>query len=98
MNNKNNLQQNSIFTRWVSGIIENQKAFSGSCIILFFALVAIFLPFFINSPTDFLGTPLSPPSLSIFLEQMVKDKMYSRKLYAEQGKRFLSDLVQAFLL
>ena len=62
MNNKNNLQQNSIFTRWVSGIIENQKAFSGSCIILFFALVAIFVPFFINSPTDFLGTPLSPPS------------------------------------
>ena len=62
MNSKNNLQQNSILTRWVSGIIENQKAFSGSCIILFFTLVAIFVPSFINSPTDFLGTPLSPPS------------------------------------
>ena len=29
---------------------------------MFFALIAIFVPSFINSPTDFLGTPLSPPS------------------------------------
>ena len=35
----------------------------GMIVILIFALIAIFLPFFIQSPTDFLGTPLSPPSL-----------------------------------
>ena len=30
--------------------------------ILAFTLIAIFLPSLIKSPTDFLGTPLSPPS------------------------------------
>ena len=55
--------QNSILSRWFIGIMSNQKAFTGSCVILIFALIAIFLPFFIQSPTDFLGTPLSPPSL-----------------------------------
>ena len=54
--------QNSILSRWFIGIMNNQKAFTGSCIILIFALIAILLPFFIKSPTDFLGTPLSPPS------------------------------------
>ena len=58
----NNHHQSSILSRWASGIISNQKAFTGSCIILFFALTATFLPFFIHSPSDFLGTPLSPPS------------------------------------
>ena len=62
MNNNKNLHQNSILTRWISGIMSNQKAFTGSCIILFFVLIAIFVPSFIHSPTDFLGTPLSPPS------------------------------------
>ena len=59
---KNNHHQSSILSRWASGIISNQKAFTGSCIILFFALTATFFPFFIHSPSDFLGTPLSPPS------------------------------------
>ncbi len=54
--------QNSILSRWFTGIMSNQKAFTGSCIILTFALIAIFLPSFIQSPTDFLGTPFSPPS------------------------------------
>ena len=54
--------QNSILSRWFIGIMSNQKAFTGSCIILIFILIAIFLPSFIQSPTDFLGTPLSPPS------------------------------------
>ena len=58
----NNHHQSSILSRWASGIISNQKAFTGSCIILFFALATTFLPFFIHSPSDFLGTPLSPPS------------------------------------
>ena len=58
----NNHHQSSILSRWASGIISNQKAFTGSCIILFFALTATFLPSFIHSPSDFLGTPLSPPS------------------------------------
>ena len=94
----NNHHQSSILSRWASGIISNQKAFTGSCIIVFFALIAIFVPSFIYSPTDFLGTPLSPPLVNTFLEQMVKDKMYSHKRYAEQGRRFLSALAQAFLL
>ena len=62
MINNKNIYQKSILTLWVSGIICNQKAFIGSCIILFFSVLAIFVPPFIQSPTDFLSTPLSPPS------------------------------------
>ena len=64
--NNNNQHQNSILSRWISGIMSNQKAFTGSCIILSFALMAIFMPFFIHSPSDFLGTPLSAPSGEYF--------------------------------
>ena len=61
-----NIYQKNILARWVSGIIVNQKAFIGSCIILFFGVLAIFVPPFIQSPTDFLSTPLSPPSSDYF--------------------------------
>ena len=61
-----NIYQKNILARWVSGIIVNQKAFIGSCIILFFGVLAIFVPPFIQSPTDFLSTPLSPPSFDYF--------------------------------
>ena len=54
--------QSSILSRWFSGIISNQKALTGSVIILLFILVAILGPFFLQSPTDFLSTPLSSPS------------------------------------
>jgi len=64
--NSTKQRQNSILSRWVSGIMSNQKAFTGSCIILSFALIAIFMPFFIHSPSDFLGTPLSAPSGEYF--------------------------------
>ena len=59
---KKTTYQNSILSRWFIGIMSNQKAFTGSCIILIFTLIAIFLPSFIKSPNDFLVTPLSPPS------------------------------------
>ena len=54
--------QSSILSRWFSGIISNQKALTGSVIILLFILAAILGPFLLQSPTDFLNTPLSPPS------------------------------------
>ena len=54
--------QSSILSRWFSGIISNQKALTGSVIILLFILAAILGPFFLKSPTDFLSKPLSPPS------------------------------------
>ena len=54
--------QSSIFSRWFSGIISNQKALTGSVIILLFILAAILGPFLLQSPTDFLSKPLSPPS------------------------------------
>ena len=54
--------QSSILSRWFSGIISNQKALTGSVIILLFILAAILGPFLLQSPTDFLSTPLSPPS------------------------------------
>tara|TARA_B100001094_G_scaffold110982_1_gene106836 strand:+ start:2090 stop:3025 length:936 start_codon:yes stop_codon:yes gene_type:complete len=60
MNNMGN--QSSILSRWFSGIISNQKALTGSVIILLFILAAILGPFFLQSPTDFLSTPLSSPS------------------------------------
>ena len=54
--------QSSILSRWFSGIISNQKALTGSVIILLFILAALLGPFLLQSPTDFLSTPLSPPS------------------------------------
>ena len=54
--------QSSILSRWFSGIISNQKALTGSVIILLFLLAAILGPFLLQSPTEFLSTPLSPPS------------------------------------
>ena len=54
--------QSSILSRWFSGIISNQKALTGSVIILLFILAAILGPFLLQSPTDFLSTPLSSPS------------------------------------
>ena len=54
--------QSSILSRWFSGIISNQKALTGSVIILLFILAAILGPFLLQSPTEFLSTPLSPPS------------------------------------
>ena len=54
--------QSSILSRWFSGIISNQKALIGSVIILLFILAAILGPFLLQSPTEFLSTPLSPPS------------------------------------
>ena len=58
----NMVNQSSILSRWFSGIISNQKALTGSVIILLFILAAILGPFLLQSPTDFLNTPLSPPS------------------------------------
>ena len=58
----NMVYQSSILSRWFSGIISNQKALTGSVIILLFILAAILGPFLLQSPTDFLNTPLSPPS------------------------------------
>ena len=58
--------QSSILSRWFSGIISNQKALTGSVIILIFILAAILGPFLLQSPTDFLSTPLSPPSSDNF--------------------------------
>ena len=66
MSENKSMYQKSILSRWVSGIISNQKAFTGTCIILFFGISAIFLPPLIKSPTEFLSTPLSPPSFEYF--------------------------------
>ena len=56
-------------------------------------ILSLLIPLRISLVLHFLLHPLNT-----FLEQMVKDKMYSHKRYAEQGRRFLSDLAQAFLL
>ena len=41
---------------------DNKKASAGSGIILFFICLAGLGPFFVQSPSEFLGKPLSPPS------------------------------------
>ena len=69
MNNHKELKQNSIFARWISGILSNRKAFTGCCIIVFFTTISILLPSYIQSPTEFLGTPLSPPSSEYFFDK-----------------------------
>ena len=98
MNNHKELKQNSIFARWISGILSNRKAFTGCCIIVFFTTISILLPSFIQSPTEFLGTPLSPPSSEYFFEQTAKARMYLLRRYVEQGKLYSLVLVQEFLL
>ena len=52
----------SIFTRWVTGILRNRKAITGVTIIFLFIFLAVFGPFIVQDPTAFLSTPLSPPS------------------------------------
>jgi len=58
MVNKND----SIFLRWVIGIIQNRKAVTGVIIIIIYTLLALLCPLIVQSPIDFLSTPLSPPS------------------------------------
>ena len=53
---------NSIFTRWITGIIQNRKAVTGVGIIFVFIFLAVFGPFITQDPTAFLSRPLSPPS------------------------------------
>ena len=96
MNNNKNLHQNSILTRWISGIMSNQKAFTGSCIILFFAVIAIFIPSFIHSPTDFLGTPLSPPSAEYFFGTNGQGQDVFAQTICGAHKHFLWALAQVF--
>ncbi len=57
-----NRNKNSFFSRWISGILGNKKALVGSWIIIVFIFISILGPFFIQSPTEFLSTPLSAPS------------------------------------
>ena len=52
----------SIYTRWVTGILQNRKAITGVAIIFLFIFLAVFGPFITQDPTAFLSTPLSSPS------------------------------------
>jgi len=57
-----NYSQDSIFVRWVVGIIQNQKARTGAIIIFTFIFLAMLGPIFTQDSSAFLSTPLSPPS------------------------------------
>ena len=59
---KNDTQQ-TIFTRWIKGILSNRKALVGVAIINIFIGIAVLGPFLTQDPNAFLGSPLSPPSL-----------------------------------
>ena len=59
---KNDTQQ-TIFTRWIKGILSNRKALVGVAIINIFIGIAVVGPFLTQDPNAFLGSPLSPPSL-----------------------------------
>jgi len=52
----------SILIRWIIGIAQNRKAATGVIIIFLFITIALLGPFISKNPTDFLSTPLSPPS------------------------------------
>jgi len=52
----------SIFTRWITGILQNRKAITGVAIIFLFIFLALFGPFITQDPTAFLSTPFSTPS------------------------------------
>lgn len=55
--------KNSILKRWARGIFRVKKAVIGLYIIGGFILLSIIGPVIANDPIEFLGTPLSPPSL-----------------------------------
>ena len=55
--------KNSILKRWARGIFRVKKAVIGLYIIGGFILLSVIGPIIANDPTEFLGTPLSPPSL-----------------------------------
>ncbi len=59
--------KNSIFLRWISGILKNKKAVTGVSIILIFILTAVIGPLFTHDPNAFIGTPLSSPSYKHWL-------------------------------
>tara|TARA_B100001109_G_C18822677_1_gene455334 strand:+ start:313 stop:1245 length:933 start_codon:yes stop_codon:yes gene_type:complete len=55
--------KNSILKRWARGIFRVKKAVIGLYIIGGFILLSIIGPVIANDPIEFLGAPLSPPSL-----------------------------------
>lgn len=55
--------KNSILKRWARGIFRVKKAVIGLYIIGGFILLSVIAPIIANDPIEFLGTPLSPPSL-----------------------------------
>ena len=58
--------KNSILKRWARGIFRVKKAVIGLYIIGGFILLSVIGPIIANDPIEFLGTPLSPPSLEFF--------------------------------
>ena len=57
----------SILIRWIKGILGNQKALTGSLLVILFIAIALIGPYFTHDPTAFLGTPISPPSIDHWL-------------------------------
>ena len=55
--------KNSILKRWARGIFRVKKAVIGLYIIGGFILLSVIGPIIAKDPIEFLGTPLSPPSL-----------------------------------
>ena len=55
--------KNSILKRWARGIFRVKKAVIGLYIIGGFILLSVIGPIIANDPIEFLGTPLSPPSI-----------------------------------
>ena len=55
--------KNSILKRWARGIFRVKKAVIGLYIIGGFILLSVIGPVIANDPIEFLGTPLSPPSI-----------------------------------
>ena len=55
--------KNSILKRWARGIFRVKKAVIGLYTIGGFILLSVIGPIIANDPIEFLGTPLSPPSL-----------------------------------
>ena len=64
---KKQINQSSILSRWVTGILSNKKAVAGVSIISFFIFIAVLGPLGTYDPSAFIGTPLSPPSLEHWL-------------------------------
>ena len=82
----------SINTFFLS-MMNNFKARVGIYILLFFLVISVFAPFFLGSPTDYVGVPLQSPSMDFWFGTNGQGQdVFSQTLYGAQKTLFIAFL------